>query len=273
MSLNYDSMMASTTNSQDNSMSPLAHVQVVLARPSEPRNIGAVCRALKNFGITRLAIVAPQRPDLDTARPLAVSAVDILDSARITANLEEAVSGSALVAGITRRVGQKRKLTSFAPWELAEMANNLAGETLSVVFGNEQSGLSDQELECCQIAVSIPTAPIQPSLNLSHAVQLITYELYKSARRSAPRRTHVPLAIEEVAKTVERITGSLEAIGFHSQPGPQGTPSFLTDLLARASVSPAEAKRLEAIFQKIEGMSKSRKTTPSSENSNAPPPL
>ncbi|TFH05040.1 MAG: hypothetical protein E4H09_02675, partial [Spirochaetales bacterium] len=191
--------------------SPLSHVHIVLARPSEPRNIGSTCRAMKNAGITRLTLVTPCAQDLGSARPLAVSAVDILDSARVVDNLGDAVAGSALVAGITRRTGQKRKLTSFAPWDLAEKSLALSGGTLSVVFGNEQSGLSDAELGECQIAVSIPTAPEQPSLNLSHAVQVISYELYKAARTTVPKRTHVSLSIEGINDTAAAITRSLNA--------------------------------------------------------------
>lgn len=281
----------------------LQHVHIVLSHPSEPRNVGAVCRAIKNAGITRLTIVTDSEIDLDAARPLAVDARDILDTARIVPDLPAALTGSTLIAGVTRRVGQRRKVVSFAPWQLARKAADLAvpanndraagnsaavkrgGATVSIVFGNEQSGLSDAELELCHMAVGIPSSPEFPSLNLSHAVQIIVYELYISdlARRAGtgegttsdagragnesaiagrvdanhqPRIPfiHAPIDAQELTTGVERIVNSLENLGFHTQAGPQGMRVFLTDILGRAILSQIEIRRLREMFAKLEGM-------------------
>ncbi|MFP4114125.1 MAG: RNA methyltransferase [Spirochaetales bacterium] len=249
----------------------LPNVAVVLARPSEPRNIGATCRAIKNFGIHRLVVVTEAAIDYDAARPLAIGADDVLRSAVVHSSLAEAVSGATLVAGTTRRLGQKRKDVSYTAWEFAEMALSrfdLVGPAdaprdsdspaVAIVFGNERSGLSDDELQCCHVAVSIPTSPACPSLNLSHAVGIVAYELYKAAAvrtgvapTGAARSYPSAMEIESYA---DSIVGSLGRLGFLTQEGPQGMRTFVRDIVARASLSRDEASRLDALFAKLAGM-------------------
>ncbi|MFW5683541.1 MAG: RNA methyltransferase [Spirochaetota bacterium] len=261
----------------------LPWVHVVLARPSEPRNVGAACRAMKNFGITRLSIVTGETLDYESARPLAVHADDLLERARVVPTLAEAVEGASLVAGTTRRLGQKRKSVSLMPWEFAARtterfaasslpgddndADSASGGELAVVFGNEQSGLSDEELLECHVAVSIPTSPLCPSLNLSHAVEVICYELYKSAMRAFDTAAdgghaggHPPgiagagVATPIAAAHADAIVRHLDALRFRSQEGPQGMRIFMRDLIARAGLSYEEAERFERLFAKLAGM-------------------
>lgn len=255
----------------------LPHVHIVLARPSEPRNIGAACRVINNFGITRLTIVTDRPVDYDAARPLAAWSEHILDGARVTESLEEALRDAALIVGTTRRLGQKRKARPYDPWELASLVEEryggvesgdhgadrpAPGRTVAVVFGNERSGLSDDELEHCHLAVAVPTSPECPSLNLSHAVGVIAYELYKDACIASGRR--VPGDREPVAPTrldahaidvhAASVAGALERLGFHAQEGPQGMRLFMRDLIARAGLSRREAQRFAALFEKLAGM-------------------
>ena len=242
----------------------LSHVHVVLARPSEPRNIGATCRAIKNFGISRLTIVTQGEVDYEAARPLAIGADDLLHAARVVASLPEATEGASLVAGITRRLGQKRKTVSLMPWEFAGRVAGRSGaegrasgsDEIAVVFGNERSGLSDEELLTCHIAVSIPTSPACPSLNLSHAVEVICYELYKAAVLGDDKPAEYAPAVTatDAAARSQAIVESLERLDFHTQEGPQGMRMFLRDLIARAGLSEHEAVRFEQLFAKIAGM-------------------
>ena len=236
---------------------PLARVHVVLARPSEPRNIGAACRAIANFGMTRLSIVTDRPVDYDAARPLAVGATDVLEAARVASSLSEVTAGCSLVAGITRRLGQKRKHVSYTPWDFAERfvadARGRARGDVAIVFGNEQAGLSDEELEQCHLAVSIPTSPACPSLNLSHAVAVIAHELYRAARAGSLPAPDA-LNADEIEQTAQQIVDSLKMLGYHWQEGPQGMRSFMRDVIARAGLSSPEAHRFKELFTKLAGM-------------------
>lgn len=248
----------------------LENIRIVLSRPSEPRNVGAVCRAMKNAGISTLSIVAPEGIDKERARPLAVAASDVLEHAVITADLPSAIRGSSMVAGVTRRTGKRRKAASFRPWEFAARVTGAGNSTsergvVSVVFGNEQSGLSDEELRLCQMAVAIPASDAQPSLNLSHAVQVIAYELYIADHVIARppddeplsvriRPTHRSIDTDQLDRSVDSIITSMHALGFLTQAGPQGMRAFLTDTLGRAMLTKAEADRFQMVFSKIAGM-------------------
>lgn len=244
----------------------LDHVAIVLSRPSEPRNIGSAARALKNCRISSLVVATDRTIDIEAARPLAVGAGDVLDSMRVVPSLEQATRDRALIAGVTRRTGKRRKAVSFSPWQLAARICS-EQQPIAVVFGNEQSGLSDAELELCHMAVSIPSSPDFPSLNLSHAVQIVCYEIYITGLGWPRERRTVPDAVaaepgfvrpSEINEAVNTIAAHLNKLGFLTQEGPQGMPALLAELVGRAMVSPGELQRLVAMFAKLEGMHRDR---------------
>ena len=156
----------------------LDRVDVVLARPAGALNVGACCRAMKSMGLKSLILAAPEDMRRDEVFTMALHARDVYENAQVYDNLESALAGTVLSAGITRRRGARRKWFSLLPEELAEraasavLADSAGAGRVAVVFGSERDGLSDEELACCNLACHIPSSPDFPSLNLSHAVQL-----------------------------------------------------------------------------------------------------
>lgn len=153
-------------------------LDVVLASPRNPLNIGAVARAMANFGFSRLVVAAPYAPHWREARS-AVGAPELLRNARETGSLAEAVSGCTLVAGtgtLTYRKPEQRvvPLPEFAPLVQREMAN---GGRVALVFGPEKHGLTREDLSFCNLLVEIPTDAQQPSMNLGQAVAVCLYEV------------------------------------------------------------------------------------------------
>ncbi len=234
-------------------MSRQTDVRIVLVRPRDPRNVGAACRAMKCMGITSLGIVPDELIDPTQARTLAHYASDVLEGATIYPRLEDALKDAVLVAGTTRRRGKNRKYFSIFPEQLGEKVASISSGTVAVVFGNEETGLTDRELSLCQLAVSIPASPRFPSLNLSHAVQVVCYALYRA--RSAGRLTPFsPVSIAELDGLVSVITLSLQRIGFFQIVSPEQTGVFFRDILGRAGLSVNEARRLGVLFRKIAGL-------------------
>lgn len=164
-------------------------VAVVLVQPKNEGNVGAVARAMKNFGLRRLVLVDPC-PIGDEAGKRAMHGADILAGARTVGSLEEALRGADLVAGttgISTRSEKKFLRIALTPREFAERVRAMDG-TLAILFGREDFGLLDEELERCDLLVSIPANPEYPVLNISHAAAVLLYELFARPRARGLRR-------------------------------------------------------------------------------------
>ncbi len=169
-------------------------VRFVLVSPHYPENVGAACRALKAMGFLRLGLVTPAElaaPSHPMAQKMAVKSLDVLDGAKLFDSFEAAIGGSDVVVGTTARRGVSRVLP---PHRLADELVPVAdeGKRITVVFGNEKSGLTSEQLEQCNLLVRIPLAADQPSLNLAQAVQIITYELFRAGLSERARQREVP---------------------------------------------------------------------------------
>ena len=164
-----------------NGVDPLSRVRIVLSHPSHPGNIGAVARAMKTMGVTRLTLVAPRNLPSAEATARASGATDVLDSAAVCATLAEALQGAVLAAGFTSR---KRELAAPTLWlrdAAHEIVAHAAHGDVALVFGSETFGLSNAELALCQVPVMIPANPEYASLNLGAAVQLACSPHYRAS--------------------------------------------------------------------------------------------
>jgi len=158
-------------------------LRIVLISPHYPENVGASCRAMKTMGFTRFGLVRPGRialPEHPMAQKMAVKSWDVLDAAEIYDNVDEAVVGADCVVGTTARRGVSFVLS---PRKISAQLLPLAEQRKQIVmlFGNEKTGLTSDELKLCDLLLRVPIAADQPSLNLAQAVQVICYELFASA--------------------------------------------------------------------------------------------
>ena len=231
----------------------LPRVRIALVHPQNGRNVGAICRAMKNMGFADLFIVGGENLDVERAAVVAVHAADVLESSERVASLQEAVADAALVAGVTRRTGRRRKAFSLSSEELAEKICRKNSGLTAIVFGNEESGLSDIDLSLCNHAVRIPSSSLFPSLNLSHAVQIVLYDIFRTGMASSLRR-FAPVTRNDLDRHVDVMLQSLQNIGFFKQVTSEDMRIFLRDVFARAGLSVREVRRLEGIFRKISGL-------------------
>ena len=163
------------------------------------------------------------------------------------ASLSQITADCSIVAGLTRRRGGYRKYFSMRPDELRERISSTAG-LVALLFGNERSGLSDEELRYCNLACHIPTHPQQPSLNLSHAVQIVLYELSRLQEQTPEQ---MPLNQVEIGRLSEELCEHMRAMGLHDTLGNQRTELFVRDILSRATLAAREGQRLQRIFQTL----------------------
>ncbi|MDR2717785.1 MAG: TrmJ/YjtD family RNA methyltransferase [Treponema sp.] len=235
----------------------LSDVVIILCRASEPGNVGAVCRVMKNMGISQLRMVAPAPLDEATLLTRVVHAEDVWRTARFFDTLADAAADCSLVVGTTRRRGKRRKGVTLEPralmsW-LAPRLEKCAAAPLAFVFGNERTGLTDDELNFCNIASHIPVSEAFPSLNLSHAVQIYAYELFLAfggVEENPVKGEWVPLERQAVDTLTADITGTLAELGFYRHPGREEQTRFLRDLICRAGLTEREGRYLRNIFAK-----------------------
>lgn len=155
----------------------LSNIRIVLVSPSHPGNIGATARAMKTMGLSELCLVSPKIfPHVDaTAR--AAGADDLLAHALITDSFASAIADCTLVIGTSARI-RALPLTRLSPKDAAlKIVNEAKTHKVAVVFGRENNGLSNEELDLCNYHIRIPTDSEFSSLNIAAAVQIITYEI------------------------------------------------------------------------------------------------
>jgi tRNA (cytidine32/uridine32-2'-O)-methyltransferase len=160
---------------------PIARSAIfVLVRPHYPENVGAVARAMKVMGLTRLVLVKPGRiavPEHEMARRMAVKSLDVLEAAEVKPSLREALDGCAWAFATTSRRGVSGIVTPRHAAHQAVLAAE-RGQNIAFVLGNEKTGLGPEDRALCAEAIRIPIAADQPSLNLAHAAQILAYELF-----------------------------------------------------------------------------------------------
>jgi TrmH family RNA methyltransferase len=171
-------------------------IDVVLVSPRNPLNIGAVARAMANFGFMRMSVVAPYQPHWREARS-AVGAPELLKSARETVSLAEAIRDCSLVLGTGTLTHRKAEQPVVHTDKVAPLVTESLdrGERVALVFGPEKHGLTREDLSYCHILVEIPTDPRQPSMNLGQAAAVCFYEL---SRRGGPPVTGSGTALDRI---------------------------------------------------------------------------
>ena len=243
--------------------SVLANIRVVLVCTTHPGNIGAVARAMKTMGLSSLYLVQPKIFPGAEATARASGADDILASAIVTDNLDEALRGCRLVVGASARL---RRLTwaQYDPRQCAvKVVEQAEHDQIALVFGREHAGLTNEELERCQYLVHIPSNPQFSSLNLAAAVQVLAYEVRMAAlARSADvvETTHSKRQAEQQRlANAEQLDGYyqhlervLSEIGFLHPDHPRKMMRRLKRLFYRASLSEVEVNILRGILSSIE---------------------
>jgi len=229
-------------------------ITVVLVGTQSPGNIGMVCRAMKNMGLSDLRLVNPCRVDHPDATMFAVSARDLLEAARIYSSLGEALSDCEFSVATTRRHGKYRN-EICTPGEIVEKFSGCAPQSrLALVFGREDSGLTTDELALCRWQATIPTADEYGSLNLSQAVLLFCYEFFKGA-----------LPVDPAGKTARELAGSASLeplydqmertflrIGYLNPQNPDHMMRSMRRIFSRAELDEREVSALRGLLSQID---------------------
>ena len=243
-------------------MSVLAGIRIVLVEPAGALNVGSVARVMKNMGLQRLVLVDPHCDPLSAeAKRMAVHAIDILEAAEQVGSLPIALQGCDRAIATT---GRDRALDtvletprSGLPWLLATSSPQQA----ALIFGPEDRGLSNTELNYAQRFIRIPSHPAYPSLNLAQAVAVCCYELYQMAIDSLPEGIAAAIAPPPAAElaaidSLEAYYQHLEAvllnIGYLYPHTASSRMEKFRRLFNRSQLSAAEVAMLRGILTQME---------------------
>jgi len=226
---------------------------IVLVRPREEGNVGAVARVMANMDLADLRLVEPATALGSTARAFAMHAHDILDGATRHPDLPAALADREVVVGTASLRDRGWSQPVIAPRELpAWLEREAAGARVALVFGSEVSGMTAAELARAAVLVRIPAAPAQPTLNLAQSVLVLAYELYV-ARGAPGALTNVPAErakVAQVERLFERLEALLAEVGFARDTTFRRVALDLRQLLGRAGLSEREAVILSGVLRR-----------------------
>jgi TrmH family RNA methyltransferase len=234
----------------------MASFAVVLVSPERPANVGAAARALKNFDVTDLRVVGADHAlsggaGFGEARALAWNATDVLESATRHASLDDAVDDLHLVAAASGRPGPDGSV--MTPREFAEEIARLPADARAgCVFGPEDHGLSNEELDLCRVRVRIPTSTAQPSLNLAQAVVVIAYEVAMARFMGTPPEAgETPATEGEMSRLCESFRGLALDAGFLNPQAPEHLLGEIRRLVSRARPTHRELTILQGLVAQL----------------------
>jgi tRNA/rRNA methyltransferase len=231
----------------------LSRIRIVLVEPRIPENLGMAARAMKNCGLSRLVLVRPSDPWSAAACRPAMEAREILERAEIFSGLGEAVAGSRMVVGTTRRGGQDRHpLLTLEAW-IRDVLPRSEGQDVSILFGTEKDGLTREAVDLCDVLITIPAHPEFPSLNLAQAVLLVAYGLFQASPELPRAAARLDLATAgEREGFFRQLETVLLRIGFLHENRPGRILTALRRLLGRTSLEEREVRILRGILSQME---------------------
>jgi len=247
-------------------------IRIVLVNPSHPGNVGAAARAMKNMGLNELYLVKPQEFPDPRAIWRAAGAKDLVESARVVENLDEALGDCHFVVGTSAR---ERRI----PWPLVNpkvcaerVYQQGPGIRVAILFGREDSGLTNEELQRCNLHVNVPTSDNYRSLNLAMAVQIVCYELRMRSLElaechspdSSPQQGREilpdemadwdePLATaEDIERLQQHIAETLADLGFYDPENPRQLLTRIRRFFVRSRMDQMELNILRGVLTEIQ---------------------
>lgn len=225
-------------------------IRIVLVEPTHPGNIGAVARAMKTMGLSRLHLVRPKSFPSAEATARAAGADDILFDAAIHDDFISAIGRCGWVVGTTAR-SRRLPAEELSPDQCAARALEKAAHSdVALVFGRESSGLSNKEIERCHGMVTIPTAPAFASLNIASAVQVLGYEIRRQLLPSPAAKVTglAPATVENTERFYVSLEQTLTVIGYLDPEAPKQLMRRLRRLFGRANPDAVELNILMGIL-------------------------
>jgi len=245
---------------QQANLALLKNIRIVLVNTSHPGNIGAAARAMKNMGLSRLYLVQPKDFPSLQAISRSAGALDVLDDAVVVDDLSQAISDCVWVAGTSARL-RTIEWPILEPGECVQASlERIEQGDIAIVFGRENSGLTNDEMAKCNALLHIPTNPDYSSLNLAAAVQVVCYE-YRQAlshdkvtkKKGSKHRFDALANAGQIDGMYDHLHEALVSLEFFGVNNPDVVMRRLKGLFNRANVTQRELSIVRGICSAIQG--------------------
>lgn len=224
-------------------------VTIVLQEFNTPGNIGAVARAMKNFGVNKLILLNPKCDHLaDTAKGRAMHAVDILKKAKTVKKIED-LKGFDYIIATSSKLGRDYNIPRL-PLRPEEIVSRVKGK-VAIIIGREDNGMKNSEIKKCDFLVTIPTQKKYAALNVSHAVAIILYEIFKTSK-SKNILSHIKVATKKERNIVYKLAcDTINKMEFSIEQKKTTQKKLWKALLGKGFITKREAFVLCGFFRKI----------------------
>jgi tRNA/rRNA methyltransferase len=242
----------------------LENVVIILAGTKHPGNIGSAARAMANMGLSQLILAAPKCSINEEAERMAKAGKSVLDSAIVCSSLKNALSGIHFLVGTTGKSGGYREEASTPRAMVPKIIDYAANQKTGILFGPEDTGLIDEDLQLCQLLIHIPTTRKASSINLAQAVMVVAYELMLGSLTREPGHTLKLAALEQTEAMYSQLEKALLEIGFLHPQNAQHMMFAIRKMLGRAGLESSDVGVLRGIARQIEWYASAKKPeTPS----------
>jgi len=232
----------------------LDNITIILVDTKFPANIGATARCMMNMGLSRLTLVNPPEDEHREMEKLAAGADRIVKEALVSTSLVDAIAGHNLVIGTSRHSGRLRKNVR-SPREMADQVVPLLSRNkVAVVFGNEVNGLDNRDLALCSEITAIFSSEAFPSLNLSHAVMVVAYELFLASAGGVSLPPRELARAADLENFYRHLQETLKVIGFLDADQPDRMMFAFRQLFGRAHLDSREVSILRGVLTAVDRM-------------------
>lgn len=238
----------------------LENISIILVKTKTPGNIGSIARCMMNMGLSRLILVRPTEYMNSDALRMAAGTHSILEKAEVFLTLKDAIAGHNLIFGTTGQLGHYRKNIHTAREAAEKIVPMLSENRVAIVFGREVNGLDNEDISLCHELISIPSSDAFPSLNLSHAVMVVAYELFMAAGARLPVSEEKLADAKDLENFYEHLQNTLEAVDFEDIRRPRRLMSSFRQIFGRARLDDREVRILRGMLSHIDAIVNRTKT-------------
>jgi tRNA/rRNA methyltransferase len=229
------------------------NITIILTRPKYSGNVGSVARCAKNMGIDKIAVVNSQALIEEEMIQMSTHcAADLVARLKHYGEIKEALSGYHYIVGTTSRLGSARG-PALTPRELAEEIVDISqNNRIALLFGSEDKGLSNEELRYCHKVVTIPTSDLMKSINLSHAVMIVCYEIFTARINALSDFSPRMATSSEIEGMYAHLKNALTKIGFLNPENPEYWMMHIRRFMSRTKLFAKDVKIIRGICRQID---------------------